>query len=88
MRKTLPEEREQCFKEKLCMYCGKPGHIALNCLLGKCPGTSLCQMDSIPEDEMEKLSIYDSMEVNRLFNNPYAVLNMDVDKMNINNFSF
>jgi len=45
-------------------------------------------MDSIPEDEMEKLSIYDSMEVNRLFNNPYAVLNMDVDKMNINNFSF
>ena len=70
------------------MYCGKPGHIALNCNLGKQPGTSLCQMDSIPEDEMDKLSIHDDVQVNQLSNNPYSVLNMDVDEMNINNASF
>ena len=83
-----PEERERRFKEKLCMYCGKPGHIALNCNLGKRPGTSLCQMDSIPEDEMDKLSIHDDVQVNRLSNNPYLVLDMDVDEMNIDNTSF
>jgi hypothetical protein len=25
------EERERRFKEKLCLYCGKPNHIAKNC---------------------------------------------------------
>ena len=70
------------------MYCSKPGHIALNCNLGKHPGTSLRQMDSIPEDEMDKLSIHEDVQVNRLSNNPYSVLDMDVDEMNINNTSF
>ena len=70
------------------MYCSKPGHITLNCNLGKRPGTSLCQMDSIPKDEMDKLSIHDDVQVNRLSNNPYSVLNMDVDEMNIDNASF
>ena len=70
------------------MYCGKPGHIALNCNLGKRPGTSLCQIDSIPEDKMDKLSIHDNVQVNRLSNNPYLVLDMDVDEMNIDNTSF
>ena len=83
-----PEERECRFKEKLCMYCGKPGHIALNCNLGKRPGTSLCQMDSIPEDKMDKLSIHDDVQVNQLSNNPYSVLDMDIDEMNIDNTSF
>ena len=70
------------------MYCGKPGHISLNCNLGKHPGISLQQMDSIPEDEMDKLSIHDDVQVNRLSNNPYSVLDMDVDEMNIDNTSF
>ena len=70
------------------MYCGKPGHIALNCNLGKRPGTSLRQMDSIPEDEMDKLSIHNDVQVNRLSNNPYLVLDMDVDEINIDNASF
>ena len=82
------EEREHRFKEKLCMYCGKPGHIALNCNLGKRPSTSLRQMDSIPEDEMDKLSIHDDAQVNQLSNNPYSVLDIDVDEMNIDNTSF
>ena len=70
------------------MYCGKPGHIALNCNLGKRPGTSLCQMESILEDEMDKLSIHDNIQVNRLSNNSFSVLDMDVNEMNIDNASF
>ena len=70
------------------MYCGKAGHIALNCNLGKRPGISLRQMDSIPEDKMDKLSIHNNVQVNRLSNNPYSVLDMDVDEMNIDNTSF
>ena len=45
-------------------------------------------MDSILEDEMDKLSIHDDMQVNRLSNNSSLVLNMDVNEMNINNTSF
>jgi len=76
--KLSPEEREHRFKEKLCMYCSKPGHIATNCNLGKHPGTSLHQMDSIPEDSMDKMSIHDSVEANELSTNYFAPINMDV----------
>ena len=76
--KFSPEERECCFKEKLCMYCSKPGHIATNCNLGKRPGTSLRQMDSILEDSMDKISIHDSVEANELSTNYFAPIDMDV----------
>ena len=75
------EEREHRFKEKLCMYCGKPGHITTNCNLGKCPGTSLRQMDSTPEQDMDKMSIHDNVEANQLSTNyfaPIAPVNMNV----------
>jgi len=65
------------------MYCGKPGHIATNCTLGKCPGTLLCQMDSIPEDNMDKLSIHDSVEVNKLSTNSFAILDINVKLKNL-----
>ena len=54
------------------MYCGKPGHIATNCTLGKRPGTSLRQMDSTPEDSMDKMSIHDNVEANKLSTNYFA----------------
>jgi len=54
------------------MYCGKPGHIATNCNLGKCPGTSLRQMDSIPDDNMDKMSIHDNVEANQLSTNRFT----------------
>jgi len=76
--KLSPKEREHRFKEKLCMYCGKPGHIATNCNLGKCPRTLLHQMDSIPEDSMDKMSIHDSVEANELSTNYFAPIDMDV----------
>ena len=63
------------------MYCGKPGHIATNCNLGKRPGTSLHQMDSTPEQDMDKMSIHDNVEANKLSTNyftPIAPVDMDV----------
>jgi len=54
------------------MYCGKPGHVATNCNLGKRPGTLLCQMDSIPDDSMEKMSIHDNVEANKLSTNYFT----------------
>jgi len=63
------------------MYCGKPGHIATNCNLGKRPGTSLRQMDSTLEDSMDKMSIHDNVEANKLSTNyfaPIAPVDMDV----------
>jgi len=78
--KLSPEERECCFREKLCMYCGKPGHIATNCNLGKRPGTSLRQMDSIPDDSMDKMSIHDNVEANKLSTNHFLPIT-DIDVM-------
>jgi len=54
------------------MYCGKPGHVATNCNLGKHPGTSLRQMDSTPDDSMDKISIHDNVEANQLSTNRFA----------------
>jgi len=77
--KLSPEERERRFREKLCMYCGKPGHVATNCNLGKHPGTSLRQMDSTPDDSMDKMSIHDNVEANKLSTNYFApIADMDV----------
>jgi hypothetical protein len=30
-RKLKSDEREHCIKEGLCLYCGKPGHVAADC---------------------------------------------------------
>jgi len=61
------------------MYCGKPGHVATNCNLGKRPGTLLRQMDSIPDDSMDKMSIHDNVEANKLSTNYFApITNMNI----------
>jgi len=51
------------------MYCGQSGHVAIDCNLGKRPRTSLRQMDSIPDHDMDKMSIHDNMEANKLSTN-------------------
>jgi len=60
------------------MYCGKPGHIATNCNLGKRPRTLLHQMDSTPDNDMDKMSIHDSVEANELSTNYFAPIDMDI----------
>jgi len=77
--KLSPKERERRFREKLCMYCSKLGHVATNCNLGKCPGTLLRQMDSTPEDDMDKMSIHDNVEANKLSTNRFVpIVDMNV----------
>ena len=34
-KKLSKEEKNRCFKNKLCLYCGKPGHMARECRLKK-----------------------------------------------------
>jgi len=61
------------------MYCGKPGHVATNCNLGKCPRTLLRQMDSIPNEDMDKMSIHDNVEANQLSTNRFTpIANMNI----------
>jgi len=86
-----PEERKRCIDNHLCLYCGIAGHIAANCtaLPNTQPGPnfkpqgsgpSVRQIDSIPEEGMEKLSLEDESELNIASVNqfePLVKLNID-----------
>jgi hypothetical protein len=50
----------------LCLYCGKPGHKAIECkaMPNKQPGTKLCQVDTIPEEEISNIDLLDESRVN------------------------
>jgi len=89
-RLTL-EERKCRIDNHLCLYCSIPGHIAINCtaLPNSQPGSSfkpqgsgpsVWQIDSIPEEGMEKLSLEDESELNIASVNqfePLVKLNID-----------
>jgi len=89
-RLTL-EEHKRCIDNHLCLYCGIPGHIAANCtaLPNTRPGPnfrpqgsgpSVQQIDSIPEEGMEKLSLKDESGINIASINqfePLVKLNID-----------
>jgi len=89
-RLTL-EECKCRIDNNLCLYCGIPGHIAINCtaLPNSQPGSSfqpqssrlsVRQIDSIPEEGMEKLSLEEESEINIASINqfePLVKLNLD-----------
>jgi len=89
--KLTPEERKRRIDNNLCLYCGIPRHIAINCtaLPNSRPGSSfrpqssgpsIRQIDSIPEEGMEKLSLEDESEINITSVNqfePLVKLNLD-----------
>ena len=94
--RRLPlEEREHCIKHHLCLYCAEPGHCTLECTappnwhpgnirLGypstKRDGPSVRQIDTIPEEGMEKLSFEDESGVNIASTNyfePLVKINID-----------
>jgi len=89
--RLTPEECKHCVDNNLCLYCGKPRHIAVNCtpLPNSQPGSSfrpqgsgpsVQQIDSIPEEGMEKLSLEDESGINITSVNqfePLVKLNMD-----------
>jgi hypothetical protein len=64
----------------LCLYCGKPGHKAIECKAppNKQPGTKLHQVDIIPEEEISNIDPLDASEVNQISTNRYAPL-IDTD---------
>jgi len=89
-RLTL-EECKHCIDNNLCLYCGTPGHITINCttLPNSRPGSSfrpqssglsVWQINSIPEEGMEKLSLEEESEINIASVNqfkPLVKLNLD-----------
>jgi len=89
-RLTL-EERKCCINNNLCLYCAIPRHIAINCtaLPNSRPGSSfwpqssrpsIWQINSIPEEGMEKLPLEDESELNIASVNqfePLVKLNLD-----------
>jgi hypothetical protein len=64
----------------LCLYCGKPGHKAIECKAppNKQLGTKLHQVDTIPEEEIGHMDLLDESRVNQMSTNQYAPL-MDTD---------
>jgi len=89
--RLIPEERKRHIDNHLCLYCGIAGHIAANCtaLPNTRPGPnfrpqgsgpSIRQIDSIPEEGMEKLLLEDESELNIASVNqfePLVKLNID-----------
>jgi len=84
-RRLTPEERKCRINNNLCLYCGIPGHIAINCtaLPNSRPGSSfrpqssgpsVQQIDSIPEEGMEKLLLEEESEINIASVNQFELL--------------
>ena len=86
------EERKHRIDNHLCLYCGIPRHITVNCtaLPNSRPGSSfrpqssgpsVQQIDSIPEEGMEKLSLKDESELNIASINQFKLLvKINLDK--------
>jgi len=51
--KLMQQERQRRMANQLCLYCGKPGHIATSCPVSKRPymGNPVRQLGMTPEDE-------------------------------------
>jgi len=89
--RLTPEEHKRRIDNNLCLYCGIPRHITVNCttLPNSQPGSSfrpqssrpsVQQINSIPEEGMEKLSLEDKSKINITAVNqfePLVKLNLD-----------
>ena len=55
-------------KNNLCLYCGKPGHKAIECNAkpNTRPGTSLRQLEPIQEDNGSDLSLKEDPNINSI----------------------
>jgi len=62
---------------QLCLYCGKPGHIASSCLVSRRPymGNSVRQLGTTPEDETSIQTGMEDLNINAV-----ATFNV-IDKM-------
>jgi len=75
--KLTLQERQHCRANNLCLYCGAPRHIAINCLLSKCPymGSLVRQLGTTPEGEPLIESQLEDLNINAI--TPFNV----IDKM-------
>jgi hypothetical protein len=80
--RLTPRERKHRMDNNLCLYCGKLGHKAMECKAppNKRPGTKLCQVDTIPEEEISHTDLLDESGVNQMSTNQYTPL-MDTDNV-------
>jgi len=70
--KLTEQERKHRRTNNLCMYCGKPGHIAVNCPISQRPymGQAVRQLGTTPEGEPSIESQFEDLNINAvtLFN--------------------
>ena len=74
--RLTPVECKHRMDNNLCLYCGKPGHRAITCTEppNKCPGTKLCQVETISEEGINNIDLLEESRVNQLSTNYYAPL--------------
>ena len=90
--KLSPQQCKYRMKNNLCLYCGKPRHHTIDCtelpnyrpgntrFSNQQSGPSVCQIDTILEEGMEKLSLEDESRVNVVSANyfePLVKINID-----------
>jgi len=78
--KLMQQERQRRMANQLCPYCAKPGHIASNCPISRCPytGTSVRQLGTTPEGDLSIQTGIEDLNINAI-----AAFNV-IDKMIIN----
>ena len=83
--KLTPAERKYCMDNNLCLYCGKPGHKALECTalpnwFPKPLGASICSIDAIPKEEPQ----VEKSNINMINSNQFGILaSLDPSEMNV-----
>jgi len=75
--KLTQQERQRRMANQLCLYCGKPGHIASSCPVSRRPytGNPVRQLGTTPEDETSIQTGIEDLNINAI-----ATFNM-IDKM-------
>jgi len=75
--KLTQQERQRHMANQLCLYCGKPGHIASSCPVSRRPytGNPVRQLGTAPEDETSIQTGIEDLNINAV-----AAFNV-IDKM-------
>jgi len=75
--KLTQQERQRRMANQLCLYCGKPGHIASSCPVSRRPytGNQVRQLGTTPEDETSIQTGIEDLNINAV-----AAFNV-IDKM-------
>jgi len=66
--KLTQQERQHRMANQLCLYCAKPGHIASNCPISRCPytGISVRQLGTTPEGDLSIQTGIEDLNINAI----------------------